>query len=78
MTTRLMAAALVVFFTSLAADAAETWKAGDDMVMADLDASLLAESSGRRWIRARRPQLYTPLTVPTGLECDTRKLKFEE
>src|SRR5436190_18344182 len=57
---------------------AETWKAGDDMVMADLDASLLAESSGRRWIRARRPQLYTPLTVPTGLECDTRKLKFEE
>ena len=57
---------------------AETWKAGDDMVIADLAASLLAESSGRRWIRARRPQLYTPLTVPTGLECDTRTLKFEE
>jgi len=56
----------------------ETWKAGDDMVIADLDASLLADSSGRRWMRARRPQLYTPLTVPTGLECDTRKLKFEE
>jgi predicted amidohydrolase len=57
---------------------AETWKADDDMVVADLDASLLADSSGRRWMRARRPQLYTPLTVPTGLECDTRKLKFEE
>jgi predicted amidohydrolase len=57
---------------------AETWKADDDMVIADLDASLLADSSGRRWIRARRPHLYTPLTVPTGLECDTRKLKFEE
>jgi predicted amidohydrolase len=57
---------------------AETWKAGDDMVIADLDASLLADSSGRKWIRARRPQLYMPLTVPTGLECDTRKLKFEE
>jgi predicted amidohydrolase len=57
---------------------AETWKAGDDMVIADLDGSLLADSSGRRWIRARRPHLYTPLTVPTGLECDTRKLKFEE
>ena len=56
----------------------ETWKADDDMVIADLDASLLAESSGRRWMRARRPQLYMPLTVPTGLECDTRKLKFEE
>jgi predicted amidohydrolase len=57
---------------------AETCKAGDDIVVADLDASLLADSSGRRWMRARRPQLYTPLTVPTGLECDTRKLKFEE
>jgi len=57
---------------------AETSKAGDDMVIADLDASLLADSSGRRWIRARRPQLYAPLSVPTGLECDTRKLKFEQ
>lgn len=57
---------------------AETSKADDDMIVADLDASLLAESSGRRWIRARRPELYTALTVPTGLECDTRKLKFEE
>jgi predicted amidohydrolase len=57
---------------------AETCKAGDDMVLADLDSSLITESSGRRWIRARRPELYTPLTIPTGLECDTRKLKFEE
>jgi predicted amidohydrolase len=57
---------------------AETWKAGDDMVVADLDASLLADSTGGRWMRARRPQLYLPLTVPTGQECDTRKLKFEE
>jgi predicted amidohydrolase len=57
---------------------AETWKADDDMVVADLDASLLADSTGRRWMRARRPQLYTPLTVPTGQECDTRQLKFEE
>jgi len=56
----------------------ETCAAGADMVIAELDANLLAESSGRRWIRARRPELYTPLTVPTGLECDTRKLKFEE
>jgi N-carbamoylputrescine amidase len=56
----------------------ETWKAADDMVVADLDASLLAESTGRKWIRARRPDLYTPLTVPTGNECDARKLKFEE
>ncbi len=56
----------------------ETWKADDAMVIADLDASLLPHCTGRKWIRARRPDLYTPLTVPTGLECDTRKLKFEE
>ncbi len=57
---------------------AETWKAEDAMVIADLDASLLAEATGRNWIRARRPDLYTPLTQPTGLERDTRSLKFEE
>lgn len=56
----------------------ETGRAGDDLVMADLDASLLAESTGRKWIRARRPQLYGPLTIPIGVECDTRRLKFEE
>lgn len=57
---------------------AETCKAGDDMVVADLDASLLAEATGHLWIRARRPELYGPLTVPTGMECDTRTLKFSE
>jgi predicted amidohydrolase len=57
---------------------AETGKAADAMVVADLDGSLLAESTGRKWIRARRPELYLPLTIPTGQECDTRKLKFEE
>lgn len=57
---------------------AETWKADDTMVVADLDSELLANATGRLWIRARRPELYSPLTVPTGLECDTRKLKFEE
>jgi predicted amidohydrolase len=57
---------------------AETWKADDAMVVADLDASLLCEATGRKWIRARRPDLYGPLTVPTGSECDTRTLKFEE
>ncbi|MHB8522964.1 MAG: nitrilase family protein [Limisphaerales bacterium] len=57
---------------------AETGKADDAMVVADLDLRLLNDATGRMWIRARRPDLYTPLTVPTGLECDTRKLKFEE
>ena len=57
---------------------AETWKADDAMVIADLDASLLAEATGRLWIRARRPELYAPLTMLTGLECDTHTMKFEE
>jgi len=57
---------------------AETWKADDDMVLADLDPALLESATGRKWIRARRPELYKPLTVPTGQECDTRTLKFEE
>jgi predicted amidohydrolase len=57
---------------------AETWAAADAMVVADLDASLLVNATGRKWIRARRPELYVPLTIPTGFECDTRKLKFEE
>jgi len=54
----------------------ETWQAADAMVVADLDASLLENATGRRWIRARRPELYGPLTVPTGQERDTRELKF--
>ena len=57
---------------------AETGKADDALVVADLDASLLAEATGRLWIRARRPELYAPLAVPTGLECDTRIVKLDE
>ena len=57
---------------------AETWTAADAMVVADLDPALFEGCTGRGWLRARRPALYTPLTVPTGNECDTRTLKFEE
>lgn len=57
---------------------AETWKADDDMVVADLDASLLEQSTGRRWIKTRRPELYKPLTIPTGRERDTRSVRFDE
>lgn len=56
----------------------ETWKADDVMVVADLDASLLTEATGRKWMQARRPDLYTPITIPTGQERDTRTMKFEE
>lgn len=57
---------------------AETHAAHDDMVVADLDASLLPTSSGRRWLRARRPELYTSLARPTGLEQETRRVRFGE
>ena len=56
----------------------ETWKAADTMVTADLDGDLIENATGRRWLRARRCELYTPLTLPTGRECATRSLKFEE
>ena len=56
---------------------AETWKAGDDMVIADLDDSLRDRSTGARWIKARRPDLYGPLTVRTGQEQETRNVRFD-
>jgi len=56
---------------------AETWKAQDDIVIADLDPQLLLNSTGRRWIKSRRPELYGMLSTPTGKEEDTRKVRFE-
>jgi predicted amidohydrolase len=55
---------------------AESREAGDAMVVADLDASMLPSSSGRRWLRARRPELYEPLIRRTGQEEDTRRVRF--
>ena len=54
----------------------ETCKADDDMVVADLDASLRENCTGVRWIKTRRPELYKPLTVRTGLEEDIRSVRF--
>jgi len=55
----------------------ETCKANDDMVAAELDPSLLARSTGARWLRARRPELYGELSQPTGREESTRDVRFE-
>ena len=49
----------------------------DDIVIADLDASLRDRCTGVRWIKARRPELYGPLTTRTGREMDTRAVRFE-
>lgn len=57
---------------------AETCKAGDDMVVADLDGALLERNTGKRWITTRRPELYGPLVVPTGRERDTRSVRFDK
>jgi len=59
---------------------AETCRAGDDMVMARLDAELRERATGRRWMRTRRPELYKPLTIQTGNEVDTRtaRMKLKE
>ena len=46
------------------------------MVVANLDASVLPTSSGRRWLRARRPELYASLARPTGQEQETRRVRF--
>jgi N-carbamoylputrescine amidase len=57
---------------------AESRALGDAMVVADLDASLLPTASGRRWLKARRPELYGSLAERTGKEIETRKVRFGE
>jgi predicted amidohydrolase len=54
----------------------ESSQLADDMVVADLDLTLIPQSTGRRWMRTRRPDLYAPLCVPTGIERDTRLIRF--
>lgn len=56
----------------------ETWKAEDAMVVCDLDGILLEQATGRKWMAARRPELYGMLTERTGRERDTHELKFDE
>ena len=57
---------------------AETGKAGDDMVVAELDLSLVPTSSGRRWLQARRPELYETIGASSGKERATRSVRFGE
>jgi len=54
----------------------ETWKAGDDMVVSDLDPALFHLCTGRRWMRTRKPELYQEIAIPTGHEQDTRRSRF--
>ena len=54
----------------------ETWQADDQLVIADLDLDLLPLSTGRRWIRGRRPEMYGLLTRRLGHELDPRAARF--
>ncbi len=55
---------------------AETWKADDDIVVADLDPAVQATCTGRRWLKSRRPELYGMIAESTGREQDTRVVRF--
>jgi predicted amidohydrolase len=55
---------------------AETWKAEDQIVMADLDMDLSSLSTGRRWIRGRRPELYSLICQRMGYELGPREARF--
>ena len=54
----------------------ETWKADDDMVVADLEADRLHMCIGARLIQTRRPDLYGKISEPTGRERDVRAVRF--
>jgi predicted amidohydrolase len=54
----------------------ETWKAEDDIVVAELDMGLQESCTGRRWMKGRKPQLYERLVVETGQEIDPRSARF--
>ncbi|NOI27559.1 nitrilase family protein [Vibrio coralliilyticus] len=56
----------------------ETDSVEDDMVIAELDPTELEMCTGRRWIRGRRPDLYTDLTQPLGHELDPYHARFDD
>lgn len=55
---------------------AETCEAADAMVVAQLDTDLLEKSSGRRWMRGRRPELYGGISQTSGDEVSAREARF--
>lgn len=54
----------------------ETDAIDDALVVADLDLDLLPLSTGRRWIRGRRPELYGVLTERQGYELSPLEARF--
>ena len=56
----------------------ETWRAQDELVVGEFDLSLLERCTGRRWIRARRPELYHDLVISKGYELEPRDARFSD
>lgn len=56
----------------------ETWRARDELVVADCDLTLLDRCTGRRWMRGRRPELYDRLTVRDGREMSPIEARFSD
>jgi predicted amidohydrolase len=54
----------------------ELWAPREGLVVCDLDADLQPTATGTRWLTARRPDLYGPLTEFTGREQATRAVRF--
>ena len=48
----------------------------DEMIVAMVDLDMLINCTGRRWIRGRRPELYSPLTDATGKEFKPYNARF--
>ncbi|GAA1531826.1 nitrilase family protein [Kribbella lupini] len=55
---------------------AETPVPDEAVVVADLDLDLVPLSTGRRWLRGRRPELYGLLTERQGNELSPREVRF--
>lgn len=56
----------------------ETWRARDELVVGDCDLGLLDRCTGRRWLRARRPELYERLTQRDGRELSPIEARFSD
>ncbi|WP_083508725.1 nitrilase-related carbon-nitrogen hydrolase [Arthrobacter alpinus] len=57
---------------------AETWVADEAIVTANLDLGLVPLSTGRRWLRGRRPELYAILGQTQGNELGARAARFSQ
>jgi len=55
----------------------ETGVAGDQLVVGTLDFSIREKSTGARWMRARRPELYGEITRLRPESEPTRAIRFE-